>query len=303
MALNRVMPQSLVLVGDRHDAVEQRGHARRRRTGGTCRCPTPGGCRRRGRPGAARSQKSSTVRAATGSSRVGSIVAITLRPISQKLAIDHRCTELISVPGPVPGPDDLLDRHRRVDRPHHLRVAQERLAAPDDDVGGHRDELRAVRRALGGERPGDRAVVGDEPVGLGLARRIRSARATSATEHPLGAEQSSSTSVPSAGTSSSTQAMMHGTWNSRLTMPMWLRGVPPVHTTPVSSWKIGARNVAPASRTRAMTPSAPVSISSSTSGGPFHAPSSGPAPGAWSKTFSPADVSHGDGHYRHAAVA
>ena len=30
--------------------------------------------------------------------------------------------------------------------------------------------------------------------------------------------------------------MMHGTWNSRLTMPMWLRGVPPVHTTPVSSW-------------------------------------------------------------------
>ena len=35
---------------------------------------------------------------------------------------------------------------------------------------------------------------------------------------------------------------------------MWLRGVPPVHTTPASSWKIGARNVAPASRTSAMTP-------------------------------------------------
>ena len=26
--------------------------------------------------------------------------------------------------------------------------------------------------------------------------------------------------------------MMQGTWNSRLTMPMWLRDVPPVHTTP-----------------------------------------------------------------------
>ncbi len=73
-------------------------------------------------------------------------------------------------------------------------------------------------------------------------------------------------------------------------MPMWLRDVPPVHTTPVSSWKIGARNVAPASRTSAITPSAPVSMRSSTSAGPsitFQRPRTG----AWSNTFSPLPMS------------
>ncbi len=62
--------------------------------------------------------------------------------------------------------------------------------------------------------------------------------------------------------------MMQGIWNSRLTMPMWLRTVPPVHTTPASSWYSGARKVAPASCTRATTPSAPVSMRASTSSGP-----------------------------------
>lgn len=30
--------------------------------------------------------------------------------------------------------------------------------------------------------------------------------------------------------------MAQGTWNSRLTMPMWLRTVPLVQRIPVSSW-------------------------------------------------------------------
>ena len=50
--------------------------------------------------------------------------------------------------------------------------------------------------------------------------------------------------------------MTHGTWYSRLTMPMCDCGVPERHTTAVSSSKIGARNVAPASATHATTPSA-----------------------------------------------
>ena len=50
-------------------------------------------------------------------------------------------------------------------------------------------------------------------------------------------------------------------------MPMCDSGVPDRHTTAVSSSKIGARNVAPASATHATTPSAVVSISASTSSG------------------------------------
>ena len=50
-------------------------------------------------------------------------------------------------------------------------------------------------------------------------------------------------------------------------MPMCDSGVPERHTTAVSSSKIGARNVAPASATHATTPSAVVSISASTSSG------------------------------------
>jgi hypothetical protein len=40
----------------------------------------------------------------------------------------------------------------------------------------------------------------------------------------------------------------HGSWNSRLTMPTWLRLVPLVQTTAASSWYRGARKAAPASR-------------------------------------------------------
>src|SRR6476661_3989477 len=69
-------------------------------------------------------------------------------------------------------------------------------------------------------------------------------------------------------------------------MPMCDCGVPERHTTAVSSSKIGARNVAPASATHATTPSADVSISASTSSGDCnmrHAPRTGDA----SNTFVP----------------
>ena len=88
--------------------------------------------------------------------------------------------------------------------------------------------------------------------------------------------------------------MTHGTWYSRLTMPMCESGVPERHTTAVSSSKIGARKVAPASATHATTPSAVVSMSSSTSSGEVsrrHAPRTGAGlehPG------SRPDVGHGD---------
>ena len=84
--------------------------------------------------------------------------------------------------------------------------------------------------------------------------------------------------------------MMHGTWYSRLTMPMCERGVPDRHTTAVSSSKIGARKVAPASATHATTPSADVSISSRTSSGELrrrHEPRTGPD----SKTRVPVAIS------------
>ena len=57
-------------------------------------------------------------------------------------------------------------------------------------------------------------------------------------------------------------------------------GVPDRQTTAASSSKIGARNVAPASTTQATTPSAEVSISSSTSSGEVslrHSPRTAPA--------------------------
>ena len=69
-------------------------------------------------------------------------------------------------------------------------------------------------------------------------------------------------------------------------MPMCDCGVPDRHTTAVSSSKIGARNVAPASATHATIPSAVVSISSSTSSGERstrHVPRTGAA----SNTFVP----------------
>src|SRR5262249_26962108 len=104
---------------------------------------------------------------------------------------------------------------------------------------------------------------------------------------PVSPEQSTSISSPSAGSSpSNTVPITHGTWYSRLTMPMCDCGVPDRHTTAVSSSKIGARNVAPASATHATTPSADVSINASTSSGERnmrHAPRTGDA----SNTFVP----------------
>ena len=84
---------------------------------------------------------------------------------------------------------------------------------------------------------------------------------------PCAPLQSISTVAPSAGSSSSTAPITQGTWYSRLTMPMCESGVPERHTTAVSSSKIGARKVAPASATHATTPSAEVSMSASTSSG------------------------------------
>ena len=62
-------------------------------------------------------------------------------------------------------PTDLLGRACAASmRAHHLGIAQVRLGARDDDVCGHRDERRLERGAFRGERPADRAVVGDELV-------------------------------------------------------------------------------------------------------------------------------------------
>lgn len=50
-------------------------------------------------------------------------------------------------------------------------------------------------------------------------------------------EQSSSTSEPGSGSAAlKEQPMTQGTWNSRLTIPMWLRTVPLVQMMAVSSW-------------------------------------------------------------------
>ena len=116
-------------------------------------------------------------------------------------------------------------------------------------------------------------MIRDEPVRL--RHRVFSRRGTSCSTDSVPApEQSSSTVVPSAGSvPANVVSIEHGTWNSRLTMPMWLRGVPLVHTMPVSSWYSGARKVAPASRTPATTPSAPVSVPAA-----FEPPPTPPAP-------------------------
>ena len=104
---------------------------------------------------------------------------------------------------------------------------------------------------------------------------------------PDSPEQSTSTSVPSAGTpSANSVAITHGTWYSRLTIPMWLAGVPERQMTAVSSSKIGARNVAPASATPATTPSADESMSSSTSSGVLSMRQV-PRTGAESRAFVP----------------
>ena len=54
---------------------------------------------------------------------------------------------------------------------------------------------------------------------------------------PASPLQSTSISSPSAGSPPGNEHdMTHGTWNSRLTMPMCDRGVPLTHTTAASSW-------------------------------------------------------------------
>ena len=99
MALNRVMRSRSSSV-DGRGAGEQLRHdglvVRRRpcRVSHACRVPSPRN------PRAARSQKSSTVWAAsTSSTAAGSTMAMTLRPSSQKLAIDHRETVFTRQPG------------------------------------------------------------------------------------------------------------------------------------------------------------------------------------------------------------
>src|SRR5262249_52732733 len=169
--------------------------------------------------------------------------------------------------------------HRGRDRGHQLGVAAVALDAAYEDVRGDGDERRLERGALRGHATRDVAVVGERPVDRVLVRH-QTARTV-----PGSAEQSTSTAVPSSGTPpANSVAMMQGTWYSRLTMPMWLSGVPERQTTAVSSSKIGARNVAPASWTPATTPSADVSMSSSTSSGVWsmrHVPRTGAASSAF----------------------
>jgi hypothetical protein len=81
-------------------------------------------------------------------------------------------------------------------------------------------------------------------------------------------------------------------------MPMCDCGVPDKHTTAVSSSKIGARNVAPASATHATTPSADVSINASTSSGDFSARHA-PRTAAASNTFVPTAMSFIGPHCNH----
>ena len=66
---------------------------------------------------------------------------------------------------PPAGGTDLLRRHGGVDGPHHLRVADERLAARHQDVRRHRDELALVAGPLRRQPVRDRAVVRDQLVG------------------------------------------------------------------------------------------------------------------------------------------
>ena len=123
---------------------------------------------------------------------------------------------------------DLLSGHRGVDGSDHLGVAVPALDARGDDVRGHRDQLRLERRALGAQRLRDRGVIGDEAVRLGSVI----ASGVIAISHGRPPSRLSSRPRPRrrsrARPSGNVHAITHGTWNSRLTIPMWLRGVPPV---------------------------------------------------------------------------
>src|SRR5439155_3368763 len=133
---------------------------------------------------------------------------------------------------------DALDRLLVLDRLHQRRPAPVGLHARQQDVGRHRDELALEAGPLRRHGLGDVAVIADPAVDLG------------AVGHPhetTPALASMVTSVPSGGGAppSKLTAMRQGVWNSRDTMPICDRGVPERQTTPRSSWKIGARKVAP----------------------------------------------------------
>ncbi len=163
---------------------------------------------------------------------------------------------------PVPGAPQLLGRHDAVDLVDDLGITPVALHAGDEDVRGHRYQRRLERRALRRQDIGDLGLIPEPPFDLGAFERHEKVRTT-----PGSAEQSTSTGSPSPGSVANTVAITQGTWYSRLTMPMCDCGVPDRHTTAVSSSKMGARNVAPASATQATTPSAVESMSSSTSSG------------------------------------
>src|SRR5262249_1584475 len=158
----------------------------------------------------------------------------------------------------VAGAPDLFGLHRVGDLVDHLGIAPEAFDAGDDDVRADGDQRGLERGALHCQVIRDLGVIANPLVDVVVVH----ARTT-----PASPEQSTSTASPSVGSRSSCADMMHGTWYSRLTMPMCDSGVPDKHTTAVSSSKIGARKVAPASTTHATMPSAVVSISASTSSG------------------------------------
>ena len=180
----------------------------------------------------------------------------------QPHGIDHRREVMPRVP-------ELFGRNRICDLLHHRRVAPVALDTRDDDVCGNGDQRRFQSRALHRQRVRDLAVV-PEPLVAPIAippraERLRHDARRTTPSDPL---QSISIASPSVGSASENTAdITHGTWYSRLTIPMCDSGVPERQTTAVSSSKMGARKVAPASATHATTPSAEVSISASTSSG------------------------------------
>ena len=145
-----------------------------------------------------------------------------LRPEQEEVADRPEVAGVDLAAGATGPPADLLGRHGGVDLPHHLGVAQEGLRAGHHDVGRHRDQRALERGALLGERLGDGRVVGDEPVGRsprdGLLSHGRPPRRPSSRARPRRRRR--------ARRPAKAQPITHGTWNSRLTMPMWLRTVP-----------------------------------------------------------------------------
>src|SRR5262249_54729617 len=183
------------------------------------------------------------------------------------------------------GAAEILRRRRMHDLVDDLGIPPVALDRRDHDVGAHRDQRRFERRPLHRQRVRDLAVVADPAVDDIAVERHGTIRTT-----PGSAEQSTSTASPSAGSFVSDADITQGIWYSRLTMPMCESGVPERHTTAVSSSKIGARKVAPASATHAMTPSAVVSISSNTSSGDVSLRQD-PRTGSASKTRVPLPIS------------